>query len=1564
MGSLGGKMKVTEGAGILTVNSLSPAGPAALAGLLSGDIITGVEGLAFTQTSLNSNDGYQGALNDLTRGMEFASSHDGLLDLSLIRPGVGSLALTADIGMTPLGPAWPGTSAKGSAIFDKSCQSIHELVQASGSDNFGSNSGWMGLILLSHPNWAETRGPLDFRNSIEELRVRCEAYLNGRILEPLEPYFFDGSDVLPDPNHVSSGLENWDVCSSAILLALHRQKTGDSTLDAVLQRAAEMIGHRIQSWDQYDDPGLPHVLGGGLGRMGHGGVQGDYSHYDGIGALNIINAQALCALGLLRQAGVDMNVNLGRSPNSKAYDTLQLSPTIEDKFRYCWDYVKQATNTNGGDDDGNVGYVTPQSGWDSAGRTPGSLAGWYLYGLAPNADDSDKLSRQAAYTARRWYRQQHSHAYTQGGVVLSQLAMPFLADREERYFQENTRLFATLTQEPDSSISYLPGRQNNGGDGYLGKTLVGYINAAIPRAIASGNLPGFPARDGDRFHPVLTSHLHSWPEMGFRLVKVEGLSQSFAIEIMAEDGSQIPSSDYNAVWSQTGGSGAHLAASGGSLDITFPSNGDYEFQLEVTHDGITQREVYAVQVRDPAPAPLAPFFITEPASISIPQGEAFTLSVDAQGTGPLLYQWFLGPAALGAASPERNLVITSASAGSAGDYTCQVTNAGGTATSSVATVTVEGVGNFVYGGLWRDVFYGIPGSNVSDLTSSPSFPSQPDSSGPISGGEAPAQAGGDYGQRWSGWITAPETGDYRFYVAADDTAELWLSDDSSRANRSLIAAVPFWTNERQWNRFSSQRSSQIALIAGQPYYLEVLQKEGGGGDHLAITWDWESPGVWSTPADGSAPLPGAVLEYQVGGTMSDTATPPGNYPPSAVEASYLVYGGGETAVPLSGNDPEGSALSYTLTTLPTKGSLTGTAPNLTYIPFPNQSGSDLFKFTVNDGTSNSEEATVLISLIPESTTDLLVWDGSDSADWETAANWVANRTPAVTDVILFDDRSLNNLATSLPLDRTVSRVVIENPGGEVSINNQTLTIVNGIEMGPATNNLLLESNIALDASQQWNIGAARTLTLNGDLQGANQLTLQKTGTGTLTLDSPSSYNGGIEILEGHLNLQGGGWYAGSVGGSGPLTVREGASAENINAHAFGSSNNSSRDLILDRGSFLVAAETYLDDLTMTAGEVANSSGSPSEIRTRSGSGSVITINPADDPAIISCGLNLIGDVVIEVAVGLAAPEFKLSGELSSGGKLLKTGPGTMELSSFSSHSGDFDLSEGTLLLIGSLSADSDLTIDAGAVLSGTGTAAGLISQDGMISPGVNGTAILTLGACTQSSTAITEVQIGGVNVGSGYDQLAVVGNATLGGTLNVTLTDGFLPEPGNQFLILTAQNRTNQFSQINLPPLPADREWTTTYDAFGTPSLTLGVEAVAPFLAWQQESFGIDASSPAIAGPTADPDQDGVSNLMEYALGLSPLAPWQAEGEQPFPSLSNTSAGTEFRYRKNPTATDLTYTILESDDLGLSDAWAPATLDGDTLQEMDGAIEVRAATLPEPLAPQRFYRLRVELGLP
>src|SRR5439155_10745343 len=66
-------------------------------------------------------------------------------------------------------------------------------------------------------------------------------------------------------------------------------------------------------------------------------------------------------------------------------------------------------------------------------------------------------------------------------------------------------------------------------------------------------------------------------------------------------------------------------------------------------------------------------------------------------------------------------------------------------------------------------------------------------------------------------------------------------------------------------------------------------------------------------------------------------------------------------VTLSGSDIEGDALTFTVLSGPTRGSLSGTAPNLTYTPNPNESGTDSFTFQVNDGSLNSAVATVSIT---------------------------------------------------------------------------------------------------------------------------------------------------------------------------------------------------------------------------------------------------------------------------------------------------------------------------------------------------------------------------------------------------------------------------------------------------------------------------------------------------------------------------------------------------------------------------------------------------------------------------
>ena len=70
------------------------------------------------------------------------------------------------------------------------------------------------------------------------------------------------------------------------------------------------------------------------------------------------------------------------------------------------------------------------------------------------------------------------------------------------------------------------------------------------------------------------------------------------------------------------------------------------------------------------------------------------------------------------------------------------------------------------------------------------------------------------------------------------------------------------------------------------------------------------------------------------------------------------------AITLTGSDPEGATLSYNVTVAPQSGTLTGTAPNLTYTPSADFAGSDEFSFTVNDGAQDSQPALVSITVNP------------------------------------------------------------------------------------------------------------------------------------------------------------------------------------------------------------------------------------------------------------------------------------------------------------------------------------------------------------------------------------------------------------------------------------------------------------------------------------------------------------------------------------------------------------------------------------------------------------------------
>jgi hypothetical protein len=71
-----------------------------------------------------------------------------------------------------------------------------------------------------------------------------------------------------------------------------------------------------------------------------------------------------------------------------------------------------------------------------------------------------------------------------------------------------------------------------------------------------------------------------------------------------------------------------------------------------------------------------------------------------------------------------------------------------------------------------------------------------------------------------------------------------------------------------------------------------------------------------------------------------------------------------TPITLTGSDVPADPLTWTITQAPLHGSLSGSAPNLTYTPTLNYYGPDSFKYTASDGLATSVEATVTITISP------------------------------------------------------------------------------------------------------------------------------------------------------------------------------------------------------------------------------------------------------------------------------------------------------------------------------------------------------------------------------------------------------------------------------------------------------------------------------------------------------------------------------------------------------------------------------------------------------------------------
>ncbi|HVF81366.1 MAG TPA: PA14 domain-containing protein [Flavisolibacter sp.] len=150
------------------------------------------------------------------------------------------------------------------------------------------------------------------------------------------------------------------------------------------------------------------------------------------------------------------------------------------------------------------------------------------------------------------------------------------------------------------------------------------------------------------------------------------------------------------------------------------------------------------------------------------------------------------------------------------------------------------------GSIGREQWDGINGNDIWQIP----LTTAPSSTSLLTVFEGPRDLANQYGSRIRGYICPPQTGAYTFFIAGDDATELWLSTDEAPASKTRIAYSLSWTGWRDWTRYSTQQSASINLEAGKKYYIEALQKEGGGGDHLSVGWQMPG-GVFERPIAGS-----------------------------------------------------------------------------------------------------------------------------------------------------------------------------------------------------------------------------------------------------------------------------------------------------------------------------------------------------------------------------------------------------------------------------------------------------------------------------------------------------------------------------------------------------------------------------------------------------------------------------------------------------------------------------------------------------------------------------------------
>jgi hypothetical protein len=334
-----------------------------------------------------------------------------------------------------------------------------------------------------------------------------------------------------------------------------------------------------------------------------------------------------------------------------------------------------------------------------------------------------------------------------------------------------------------------------------------------------------------------------------------------------------------------------------------------------------------------------------------------------------------------------------------------------------------------------------------------------------------------------------------------------------------------------------------------------------------------------------------------------------------------------------------------------------------------------------------------------------------------------------------------------------------------------------VDPGALTNQGLLEATaggfLQLGISTVQNNGG--TISVNGatsTVQILNGTTIQGGTVTTANQGVLGSSNESTITLDGTANAL-------TIGAGGTFTVEDG-STTNI----LGTINN--------LGTLLVDSTGDATSLTIPAGAVA----------TLTGGGTLKTTNNANTIGGASLVNN--GNTITDLAT------LNVNSFSQTAGSIQVAASGTATIPTFT-------VSGGVAQVDGTLAVANGVSVPTGGTLSGAGTVSGDVTSTGTTQGGdIPAPGILTLngtGSFTQGAAGAFDVIIGGTTAGTQFSQLNMIGPASLAGTINVSLINGFTPVAGNQFTIITAASVTGQFTTVNVPALPGNLTWNVVVNA-------------------------------------------------------------------------------------------------------------------------------------------------------